>query len=374
MNSPVLAEDGSVIQLGGDGLLYEFDRSTGKKKWAVQTAPPWIAANEGTPTVVKDGSIFLMTAGESFSRPQYYKISKGGQVLWHNTAGGTCGAKKCDGFDSSPALDDDGTLYEANDDVATIQAFDQSGTMIGEVALSPKSDLETQSAALAGGIGYWSGNGHLYALTPGKQLWSFTDPVAAKNDDWNPPASFHNIKSSPALTADGKVIFTYVFETTKNGVVQQTTRVYAFAAGRTLKQLWMATLGPSTPKTGLPPGPGLASDYADSLHYRSGITSPAVGPDGTLYIGHCDGLFALDSKTGKFKWGAGMSEVVSSPAVGKDGTIYVGSMDGKLSAVSPQGTILWQQKTGGQLNSSPAIGADGTIYAMSDDGYLYAIH
>src|SRR5213075_1578577 len=143
-------------------------------------------------------------------------------------------------------------------------------------------DIETQSAALADGIGYWVANGHLWALRATRQLWSFTDPVAAKQQDW-PAHGLHNIKSAPALTPDGKVVFAYVFETTKNNQTYQTTRIYAYQAGRTLKQLWMVTLGPTLPKPGLPSGPGVASDYADSLHYRSGITSPAVGPDGTIY-------------------------------------------------------------------------------------------
>jgi outer membrane protein assembly factor BamB len=316
---------------------------------------------------VKDGSVFLMTAGESHDKSQFYKITKAGQTLYSKQS------PTGDGWDSSPALDDDGTLYLSNDDRGTIQAFAQDGNESGEVTLSPQSDIETQSAALAEGIGYWSANGHLWALTPSQQHWSFTDPVAATKQDW--PAHFlHNIKSSPALTPDGKVIYTYVFETTKNGKTAQTTRIYAFQAGTALKQRWMATLGPSEPKPGLSPGGGLPADYPDSLHYRSGITSPAVGPDGTIYVGHCDGLFALDPATGKHKWGVGMAEVVGSPAVGKDGTIYSGSMDGKLHAIAPDGTEKWAVKTKGQLNSSPAIGADGTVYAMSDDGWLYAVH
>ena len=367
VNSPVLAEDGAIYQLGGDGTFFALDRASGKKRWSVMTAPPWIAANEGTPTVTKDGSIFLMTAGESKNKAQFYKISKDGKLLWSNAPDGST-----DGFDSSPALGNDGTLYLADDDHGLIVAHDQRGLETGSVALSPKSDIETQSGALApDNVGYWSANGNLWALTPAKQLWSFTDPTAAAKGEGG--YGFHNIKSSPAVTADGKVIYTYVFESTKGGEVQQTTRVYAFSAGAVKKQLWSATLGPSKPKAGLPPGPGLPADYADSLHYRSGITSPAIGPDGTIYVGHCDGLFALDPATGKFKWGVGMAEVVSSPAVGADGTVYAGSMDGFLSAIRPDGTIKWQLKTGGQLNSSPAIGADGTIYAMSDDGYLYAV-
>ena len=332
------------------------------------TAPPWIAANEGTATVTKDGSIFLMTAGESRDRPQFYKISQDGRLLWSNTPDG-----HTDGFDSSPALGDDGTLYLADDDHGLIVAHDQRGMETGSVALSPRSDIETQSGALGpDNIGYWSANGNLWAVTPSRQLWSFTDPTAAAKGERG--YGVHNIKSSPAVTADGKVIYTYVFETTKNGKTVQTTRIYAFQAGSKLKQLWMATLGPSEPKPGLTPGGGLPADYADSLHYRSGITSPAVGPDGTIYVGHCDGLFALDSATGKYQWGVGMAEIVGSPAVGKDGTIYTGSADGLLRAIAPDGTEKWAVKTKGQLNSSPAIGADGTVYAMSDDGYLYAIH
>lgn len=376
VNSPVLAADGSVIQLGGDGNLYEFDRVTGRQTWKTLTAPPWIAANEGTPTVVKDGSIFLMTAGESTdaSTSHWYKLAQGGGIAFQDTPGGTCNGIKCDGWDSSPALDDDGNLFLAHDDFGAVQTWTQDWVQQSQVAISPISDIETQSAALADGIGYWSANGHLWALTTAAQLWSFTDGIAAGYSDWRPHASFHNIKSSPALTSDGKVIFTYVFETVVKGVTRQTTRVYAFAAGSAQKQLWMTTLGPTAPVPGLPAGAGLAADYADALHYRSGITSPAVGPDGTIYVGHCDGLYALDPAAGKFKWGVGMSEVVSSPAVGKDGTIYVGSMDGKLHAISPAGVEKWAVKTKGQLNASPAIGADGTVYVTSDDGYLYAVH
>ena len=364
VNSPALAEDGTIYQLGGDGYFFALDRASGKELWKVKTGVPWIAANEGTPTVTKDGSIFLMTAGESKSTSQFFKISKAGQVLWRNTPDGTG-----DGFDSSPALGDDGTLYLADDDSPSIVAHDQRGVELGRVRLDPPTDIETQSGALGpDNIGYWSANGNLFALTTTRQLWSYTDPKAPSQ-----AYGFHNIKSAPTVTADGKVIFTFVFESTKNGVKQQSTRITAFAAGPTQKLLWASTLGPTTPEPGLPPGPGLVPGDADSLHYRSGITSPAIGPDGTIYVGHADGLFAINPSNGKVKWGVGMAAVVSSPAVGAEGTVYVGSADGALRAITPDGRVKWEVRTGGQLNSSPAIGADGTIYAMSDDGSLYAV-
>ncbi len=64
--------------------------------------------------------------------------------------------------------------------------------------------------------------------------------------------------------------------------------------------------------------------------------------------------------------------VYSSPAIGSDGTIYVGSDDHNLYAINPNGTQKWAFKTGGNVPSSPAIGSDGTIYVGSGDGFLYA--
>jgi len=65
--------------------------------------------------------------------------------------------------------------------------------------------------------------------------------------------------------------------------------------------------------------------------------------------------------------------VISSPAIGADGTIYVGSYDNYLYAINPNGAFKWSYQTGGYVDSSPAIGADGTIYVGSLDYYLYAI-
>ena len=63
----------------------------------------------------------------------------------------------------------------------------------------------------------------------------------------------------------------------------------------------------------------------------------------------------------------------SSPAIGSDGTVYVGSMDKKLYAINGKsGVKLWEFETGDRVYSSPAIGSDGTVYVGSV-GKLYAI-
>ena len=64
--------------------------------------------------------------------------------------------------------------------------------------------------------------------------------------------------------------------------------------------------------------------------------------------------------------------VASSPAIGSDGTIYVGSFDNKLYAINGKsGVKLWEFETGGG-GSSPAIGSDGTVY-VGGGKKLYAI-
>ena len=66
--------------------------------------------------------------------------------------------------------------------------------------------------------------------------------------------------------------------------------------------------------------------------------------------------------------------VYSSPAIGSDGTVYVGSIDAKLYAINGKtGVKLWEFETGNFVLSSPAIGSDGTVYVGSYDKKLYAI-
>jgi len=88
-----------------------------------------------------------------------------------------------------------------------------------------------------------------------------------------------------------------------------------------------------------------------------------------------DNLYAIDPRgRNRKKWAFETGNwVSSSPAIGSDGTIYVGSKDKNLYAISPDGLKKWAFKTGGNVFSSPAIGSDGTIYVGSDDNNLYAI-
>ncbi len=105
-------------------------------------------------------------------------------------------------------------------------------------------------------------------------------------------------------------------------------------------------------------------------------SSPALSTDGTLYFTCWDGkLYALNAETGVKKWeySAG-TYLISSPTIGPNGAIYFGGGDSALHAVSPAGVRLWSFSTGYPIiESSPAVGPDGSIYFGSIDRNVYAL-
>jgi outer membrane protein assembly factor BamB len=105
------------------------------------------------------------------------------------------------------------------------------------------------------------------------------------------------------------------------------------------------------------------------------VSSPAIGSDGTIYVGSFDGGLYAINPNGTEKWNFTTSQPMeSSPAIGSDGVIYVGSKDYKLYAINPNGTEKWNFLTADYVDSSPAIASDDTIYVGSLDGNLYAIY
>ena len=105
-------------------------------------------------------------------------------------------------------------------------------------------------------------------------------------------------------------------------------------------------------------------------------SAPAIGADGTVYFGCWNGnLYAVNGATGLEKWKLSVGAIViSSPAVGPDGTLYIGSDDHGLHAVSKDGVERWKFLARNSIESSPAVAADGTIYFGSNDRCIYAIN
>jgi outer membrane protein assembly factor BamB len=110
-----------------------------------------------------------------------------------------------------------------------------------------------------------------------------------------------------------------------------------------------------------------------SVQVGQGWSCPAVGLDGTVYVGNDAGTLTAVTPQGVVKWRASAGEPMRSPAIGPNGDIYVGAGT-MLRAYSESGTELWTHETQGVILGSPAIGADGAVYIASNDGSLYALN
>ncbi len=112
------------------------------------------------------------------------------------------------------------------------------------------------------------------------------------------------------------------------------------------------------------------------------ISSPAIGSDGTIYLGssipcltcrysQSEGIVYAINPAGKLKWNltieAPEGGSLSSPTIGRDGTIYMSQVGFSIAAVNSNGTLKWQLTTGGEVFDPPALAPDGTLYAGIDD-------
>jgi outer membrane protein assembly factor BamB len=206
-------------------------------------------------------------------------------------------------------------------------------------------------------------NGALSAYTPGGDFaWSvLTDGTA----------------TTPLLiSADGQTLYT--------GTSKEQLDAYATDDGH---KLWGAPLG------GIPGAPALGGDgtiYVGSsngeLHAvasdgRTRWSYPAAGwvqttpvVSGTTIYGTTDKgtIFALDP-SGAQRWRVELGAAAAGLAATPDGTLYATTTDGRLHAVAPDGRTRWATMLGGGRPTAPAAGPDGRIYVGTEDGGLRVV-
>lgn len=274
-------------------------------------------------------------------------------VVWtHNTT---------DRVYSSPAIASDGSIY-FGDQGGTFYALNSDG--------SEKWTFETGGAIRSspavgsnGTIYFGSNDSVFYALnSDGTKHWTYeTDgPIrSAPAIDADETIYFGSRDSTfYSLNADGSLNWSYEI----NGSVDSSP-----AIDTTSGTIYFGGAG-----------------YLNALNkdgtvkwqhdFFTVLYSPAIGPDGTIYIGTT--LFDLHavSPDDSVKWTYTTGNVVgSSPAVGTDSTIYVSSYDNDVHALTPDGEVQWKFTTDGTLDSSPIIDADGTIFVNSPDS-LFAVN
>ena len=101
------------------------------------------------------------------------------------------------------------------------------------------------------------------------------------------------------------------------------------------------------------------------------VTSNPVSTNtGIIYVTTLDCILYAVSPTGSIIWSTQLNEVLqyrSTPAIGEDGTIYVGGLY-YLSALWPDGTWRWYVPAPRSLTISPAIAPDEKILISGTDG------
>ncbi|MEI6509685.1 MAG: PQQ-binding-like beta-propeller repeat protein [bacterium] len=108
--------------------------------------------------------------------------------------------------------------------------------------------------------------------------------------------------------------------------------------------------------------------------YHRILSTPAVGPDGSIYFGGGDRRLWAVTPTGGERWNFvvwGMAD--SSPAVSDTGTIFFGAGDSLFYAVDSKGKEVWKYLTKYPNASSPILASDGTVYFAAGDGTFNAM-
>jgi len=274
-----------------------------------------------------------------------------------------------------PAIGSDGTVYVGSSDNwhRKLYALDgKSGVKLWEFE-EPIGEVNSSPAIGSDGTVYVGVQmkvaGHLVCALDGKtgvKKWEFNTGI--------------RFATSPAIGADDTVYVGLNSYFTRHGGESYGDDVLALD-GSTGAKKWGFETNSRRPMS--------LWNYFEDAYGGNVITPPVIGADGTVYIvaqgkrsdrgaKQRPRVYALDGKTGTWKWefDIGKQSIRSSPAIGADGTVYIGSHDDNMFyALNGQtGVKKWEIKLSiPMMGSSPAIGSDGTVYVGSKDNKLYAI-
>ncbi len=320
---PALGADGTVYAASNAGTLHALDPATGEDKWRFDGGRSYGSDLSTTPSIMRDGTILWPGPSDTL-----VALSPAGQLLWR---------QRFAGFVLSPADRGDGRVY----------VMDMSGTLSA-------LDVGSAGAHVAWTLRLGAMSYSSPAISPsGTVVAAVEDAVVGVTDRgdhadaswrWQAPAT---VEVSPAVGPDGTVV-----------VGLNDDYVYGLGADGAQRWRWRKGDWSYSSAAVTPDGRAYVGDhlgFLDVLDAMTGSlvrrlatipksephpggvgvwTSPAVDRVGDVYfgtvVGHVygfgpDGRQLFDLDTG--------ATVDSYPALGPDGTLYIGSANGRLYAV-----------------------------------------
>ncbi len=259
-SSPAIHEDGTIYVGSWDCGLYAINPD-GTLKWRFSIGG-W---GESSPAIAKDGTIYI----GSVHNGQLYAVNPNGTEKWHFQTG--------DCIFSSPTIDQSGIIYITSCD-QRLYAFYPNGTVkwtvgateagapsIGDDGTIYVSSWNHLTALYPNGTAKWSavveyGNGRTPSIADdgiiyvgGDELYAFY-PNGTKKWTYNPGRFYDVTTYSCSISADGTIFFGVSNDTGAGG--------YLIAVN-----------------------PDGTEKWREWIHNEMVRAIPAIGTDGTVYIG-----------------------------------------------------------------------------------------
>jgi outer membrane protein assembly factor BamB len=279
----------------------------------------------GPPSVGADGTIYVAASGS------LQAFDPAGNVKW------TTSLTPLDSGESTVAVGPDGTIFVALDRVYAVAA-DGTPTWSSFPLANPAG-----GTSVFGSLG---SSGSSVALGPCGTLYIGSDlGLLMLDQDGNEVWAHDGPALTPAIDATGES-----FYGSAGGVL--------FAVQPAGATKWSFT------------PPAIDASVPGWIQ-----PAPVQGPDGTLYYGGADGLYAIavdGTERWKLPWGSGaMVGSLASVALGADGTIYLAAPDSTLEAISPEGAVEWSLPIL-VAGTPPIVDGDGVVFALGSAG-VYAV-
>jgi len=310
-SSPVIADDGTIYT--GPPLTAIFPNGTLKWKFSgviIETAP----------VLDDNGTIYFGTANDYPER--FYALNPNGTEKWNVPFGRT---------EASPVLASDGTIIAPECNAHKIVAlFPTNGTRKWEFQTNHVI-YSSPAIGLDGTIYCGCHDGNIYALYPNGTLrWSF------HTDGW--------VHGSPSIGTDGTVYcgsddeYLYALNPMNGSVLWQLQIGQSYASptigpdGTLYIGVWQKAFYAINPN-------GTIKWSFDTSPGKVWGSTAALSADGTLYFATADLKWSGGVEVialwinGTVKWRRPLDSTFCSPAIGRDGTIYIGS---RASTVVPR--------------------------------------